>query len=51
MEGGASFNLDLSQIFNTISSTITDNWGTMVSIAAVLLAVPYVIKLFKRVAK
>lgn len=50
MEGG-TFNLDLSQIFNTVSTTISNNWQTMVAIAGVLLAVPYVIKLFKRVAR
>lgn len=43
--------IDLSALFNSVQSAITSNLPAMLSVAAVIIGVSVVVRLFKRLAK
>lgn len=43
--------IDFSALFNSVQGAITSNLPAMLSVAAVIIGVTVVVKLFKRLAK
>ncbi len=43
--------VDLSALFGAVESTITTNLGSILGVAAIIIGVTVVVRLFKRVAR